>query len=142
MAKQTKKVIKKTTAKKPVKKATVKPAVETTKPCECGCGCCCHHHGAAHVLKKIIILAIVFALGMVAGKAFNFGAPRHHQPMFHPVFTNGCLDMATIKCPKMQENILKADVNGDGCVSVEEWKAAKPHHKHMKKEGCPFKNAK
>jgi len=137
MTKQTKKVIKKTTAKKTVKKAAVKPAVvETPAPCNCGCGCGCHKH----VLKKIIVLALVFALGMFAGKALHFGGPRFHKPMFHPVFTNGCLDMATIKCPKMQEHILKADVNGDGCVSVEEWKAAKPNH--MKKEGCPFNKGK
>ena len=144
MAKQTtKKVIKKTTAKKTVIKATVKPAVkpaavETQAPCTCGCGCGCHKH----ILKKIVVLAIVFALGMFAGKTLHFGAPKFHKPMFHPVFTNGCLDMATIKCPKMQENILKADVNGDGCVSVEEWKAVKPQHKHMQKEGCPFAHGK
>lgn len=146
MAKQTKKVIKKTTAKKPavktVKKVAAKPVVEAQKPCECGCGCgCgCHKH-AGHVLKKIIVLALVFALGMFAGKALHFGGSRHFHPMFHPVFTNGCLDLTSIKCPKMQEDILKADVNADGCISVEEFKAAKSQHKprHMKKGDMPFK---
>jgi hypothetical protein len=143
------KQIKKTTKniKTTAKKATVKkaPVVEQETPCPCGCGCGCHKHGFMHFLKKLIILAIVFLLGMFAGQSIHFGKPKS-CPFNHmqPVFTNGCLDMSAIKCPKMQEKLLAADVNGDGCVSAEEYKAMKqqmfqgkkrfPGHKHQPRD--------
>jgi hypothetical protein len=52
----------------------------------------------------------------------------------HPVFTNGCLDMQSIECPKMQEALQKADVNGDECISMEEYKAVKKEMKPMHKK--------
>ncbi len=132
----TKKQTKKTT-KTVAKKATVKkaPVVEQETPCTCGCGC--HKHGFTHLLKKLIILAIVFLLGMFAGQSIHFGKPKS-CPFNHmqPVFTNGCLDMSAIKCPKMQEKLLKADANDDGCVSAEEYKSMKQvmrQDKHGKK---------
>ena len=138
MAKQTKTTTKKTVAKKV---AAVKPAPVAEKTCACGkdCPCGCHKHSCAHKLKHIIILALVFALGMVAGRVLYFGpakhAPMHHK--MHPVFTNGCLDMQSIECPKMQEALQKADVNGDECISMEEYRAVKkemkPMHKKMQK---------
>lgn len=133
--KQIKKTTKAVAKKTAVKKA---PVVKQETPCPCGCGC--HKHGAAHFLKKLIILAIVFVLGMFAGQAIHFGKPKHfafqHMQHMQPVFTNGCLDMSAIKCPKMQEHLLKADANADGCVSAEEYKAMKQsmrQGKHGKK---------
>lgn len=135
--KKTTKTTKATARKTTVKKA---PVVEQETPCTCGCGCgCgCHKHGFMHLLKKLIILAIVFLLGMFVGQSVRFGKPKS-CPFNHmqPVFTNGCLDMSAIKCPKMQEKLLAADVNGDGCVSAEEYKAMK-QAMHQGKHGKKF----
>ncbi len=130
MAKQTKKIVKKTTAK-PV------PVMEHTCGKDCPCGC--HSHSATHRLKHVMILIIVFILGYACGKVMCFKPGIKFGPAhgFHPVFTNGCLDMQHIKCEKMQQKMLQADVNGDGCVSIEEYKAQKPDFmkKHNKKPG-------
>lgn len=139
MAKQTK------TTKKIVKKTAVKPAPVAEKTCACGkdCPCGCHKHGAAHLLKHIIIWAIIFALGMVCGKMMDCGHAHKKMPQrLHPVFTNGCLDMQSIECPKMQEALLKADVNGDECISVEEYRAVKKEMKPMNKKMFKGKKSK
>jgi len=129
----TKKTVKKTTVKKAtVKKSAVKAAPVMEHKCECGENCKCHCHGSAHWVKHIIVWAIIFALGMVCGKLVCCGGHgMKHMPKMHPVFVNGCLDMESIKCPKMQEKLLAADVDGNECVSVEEYKAIK---KEMRKE--------
>ena len=122
MAKQ----IKKNTA---VKKAA--PVREHNCVHDCPCGC--HKHGMGHRIKHVVILLLVFILGYACGKMFWFG-PMHHPMMPHmphmqhmqrPVFINGCLDMQSIKSQKMQEVLMSADVNGDACVSEEEYKAFK-----------------
>ena len=123
---------KKTPKKAPAKKISAKTAPVMKHECGCGrdCPCGCHKHGTAHVVKHIIVWAIIFALGLACGKMMNCG---HHKKMYRkkmqPVFTNGCLDMASIKCPKMSEEIIKADMNGDNCISVEEYKAWKRANK-------------
>ena len=126
-----KKTTKKSTAKKTVVKAT--PVME--HKCTCGEHCQCHCHGRAHLLKHIIVWAIIFALGMVAGKIFCCGHGPKHMPKMHPVFVNGCLDVTSIECPKMQEKLATADVNADECISIEEYRAVrkemKPMHKGM-----------
>ena len=130
MAKQIKKTTKAAVKKTTVKKAVVAAPVAEHK-CDCGCGaeCACHKHCHAHLLKRIVILAIVFALGMVCGKMIPCG---HHPKDIkfpiqqqHPVFTNGCLDVNTVQSPKMREELGKADVNGDKCISLEEYKAVR-----------------
>ena len=122
MAKQTKK----TPTKKTLTKKTNKTAPVMEHKCSCGADCPCHKHGAAHVVRHIIVWAIIFALGMACGKMMK---------RMHPVFTNGCLDMRSVNCPKMAEDIAKADINGDGCISVEEYRvfkqANKKFHKRM-----------
>lgn len=125
----TKKTIKKTTVKKaPVKKSA--PVME--HECECGGNCKCHCHGGAHWVKHVIVWAIIFALGMVCGKLFCCGNHgMKHMPKMQPVFVNGCLDMGSIKCPKMQEKLAAADVDANECISVAEYKAVK---KEMRKE--------
>lgn len=122
---------KKTTKKPTVKKTYAKPAPVMEHKCACGEQCHCHCHGSAHWVKHLIVWAIIFALGMVCGKMLDCGHGPKHMPKLHPVFEEGCLKMDSIKCPKMLEKLATADVNGDNCVSVEEFKALK---KEMKKE--------
>ena len=130
----TKKTIKKTTSKK----AAVKAAPVMERKCECGEHC--HCHGSAHWVKHIVVWAIIFALGMVCGKMFCCGGHgMKHMPKMHPVFVNGCLDMESIKCPKMQEKLAAADVDANQCISVEEYKAVK---KEMRKEMRAHKKGK
>ena len=119
--------VKKTTAKKTVVKAA--PVMEH----KCECGGHCHCHGGAHWVKHIIVWAIIFALGMVCGKMMYCGHGHKHMPKMNPVFVNGCLDMASIECPKMQEKLMSADVNADNCISMEEFRSVKKEMKHGKK---------
>lgn len=127
--KTTKKTVKKTT----VKKAPVKSAPVAEHKCMCDEKCACHCHGRAHLIKHIVVWAIIFALGMVCGKLLNCGGHHgmKHMPQMHPVFENGCLKMDSIECPKMAEKLAAADMNGDACISMEEYKAVK---KGMMKE--------
>ena len=53
------------------------------------------------------------------------------MPKMNPVFENGCLKMDSIDCPMMREKLAAADVDGNECISIEEYKAIK---KEMKKE--------
>ena len=115
---------------KNMKKTTVKTKPVMEQKCVCGENCRCHCHGGAHWLKHLLVWAIIFALGMVCGKILCHGHCHKGMPKMHPVFVNGCLDMQSIDCPKMQEKLATADVNGDECISVEEFKAMK---KEMKK---------
>lgn len=120
MAKQ----IKKTTT---VKKTAVKSAPVMEHKCGTDCPCGCHKHGTGHRIKHIVVLLLVFILGYACGKMMCCGKHRmpHMPHMQHPVFTNGCLDMQSIQSQKMQEVLMSADVNGDNCISVEEYKAFK-----------------
>ena len=133
MPTKTTKTTKKTVKKATVKKAPVKPAPVMEHKCMCDEKCNCHCHGRAHWVKHIIVWAIIFALGMVCGKMFCCGGHHgmKHMPKMNPVFENGCLKMDSISCPKMTEKLMAADVNGDNCVSIEEYKAVKAE---MKKE--------
>ena len=139
MAKQ----IKKTATKSVAKKTNVKMAPVMEHKCGCGADCPCHCHGAAHWVKHVIVWAIIFALGMACGKMMGCG--HHGKRMMnqkHPVFTNGCLDIKSIECPKMQEDIVKADVNGDACISVEEYKVWKKANKQPRKDMFKFRKRK
>ncbi len=125
----TKKTVKKTTTKKANVKST--PVMES----KCECAGHCHCHGSVHWVKHVVVWAIIFALGMACGKLVCCGGhgPKH-MPKMHPVFVNGCLDMESIKCPKMQEELATADVDGNECVSVAEYKAVKKEmYKSMRK---------
>ena len=114
---KTKKTTKRTTAKRVVKPA-VAPAPELH---EMHCGCKCTP------LKKVFYLGGMFILGFLV--AFFLVCPCHKHgpkmPRMHPVFVNGCLDMESIKCPKMQEELATADADANGCISEEEFHAVK-----------------
>lgn len=114
-----KKTAKKTAAKKPVVKAA--PVVEH----KCECGEHCHCHGRAHWLKHVIILALVFALGMVCGKMLPCGQHHKQMPKTHPVFVNGCLDVQSVTNKRLQEKLATADADSNECISVEEYRAAR-----------------
>lgn len=118
---------KKTVAKKTVaKKATapeLKPvivAAPETHECGCGkncpCGCKCGCRGV-RFFKKFVVILIVFALGFVAAK-MCCGGPR-------PTFVNGCMDVASVKCPKLQNALPMMDMDNDGCITKAEFKAFK-----------------
>ena len=115
----------KTTKKTTVKKVVSKPEVVAEHKCGCDEHCNCHCHGSAHWIKHVIVWAIIFALGMATGKIMNCGHPHKVAPKTHPVFTNGCLDMNSVKSPKLREKLETADISGDACISVEEYKAVR-----------------
>ena len=117
------KTVKKTNTKKMTTQKNTK-VIAAMKPelHECHCGCSCGP------VKKTIILTCMFLLGFAVAK-FAFCSCRyrfeHKMAHEHPVFVDGCLDMESIKCPKMQEILANADMDADGCISVSEFKAVK-----------------
>ena len=117
----------KTTKKAPVKKTEVKSEPVMEHKCECGENCKCHCHGRAHLIKHIIILALVFALGMVCGRVLYFGPAKHKpaQQRMHPVFVNGCLDAKSVTNKRLQEKLATADADKNECISMEEYRAAR-----------------
>ena len=126
--------VKKTAKKTTVKKTYAKPTPVKEYKCECGENCHCHCHGCAHWLKHVIVWAIIFALGMVCGKMLDCGHHGKHMPKMNPVFENGCLKMDSIQCPKMVEKLASADVNGDNCISMAEYKTMKKEMKENMRE--------
>lgn len=128
----TKPAVKKTVAKKtavkpaPVKQA--KMAAPVVDMHECGCGADCHCCGGCkcgaskfgRFVRKLIFVVIVFALGWFAA-GLNCGRPHH--PRMH--FVNGCLDTESVKCPKLQDALPAMDINGDGCITRDEFRAVK-----------------
>lgn len=122
-----KKAAAKPVAKKPaVKKVAAKPAVAPVAETHaCGCDAACACNGKCKCkkggfFKKLILFLIIFALGWVA--AGMFGCDKAGRKMPKPEFENGCL---VVKCPKLAEKVPQMDLNSDGCVSVEEFKASK-----------------
>ena len=127
---------------KTTKKSTAKPATKRTPKmtapvvtptqhtcdCEhaCACGCRCGK------FKKFIVLLIVFCLGYAVARFVSCGKPGFHGPRMHPKFVEGCLDMNSIKCPKMLEELQKADVDANGCISKVEYKALRKAMRHQK----------
>ncbi len=138
----TKKTVAKKTVSKPVaKKAPVKkcaqkkvvtPVVEMH---ECGCahGCSCHGHcdqkkcSFGRFIKKLIVFLIIFAMGFAAAKFCPMNKRIKMPP--RPEFSNGCL---VVKCPKMAEMLPMMDVNKDGCVNREEFRAARKMMRKIK----------
>ena len=133
------------TKKTNTKKTTVKTTPVMEHKCECGENCKCHCHGGAHWVKHVIVWAIIFALGMVCGKMMNCGHGAKHMMKSHPVFVNGCLDMQSIKNPKLVEKLTTADVDGNECISMAEYravkKAMKPARNGMRPEPQPAPEA-
>lgn len=141
--------------KAPAKKKVAAPVAQETvvlaapvTPCgkDCGCGCnggkkCgCGCGGMGRFLKKLVIFLVIFALGWCGAKFCMM--KKFHRGFNGPrvEFVNGCLDVAKIPCPEMAAKISIADVNGDGCISKEEFKTVKnemrKEFKDRRGEGC------
>lgn len=150
---------KKTTAKKTVTKKTVaakKPAVKKSvkkaapelqetivapempkckcgENCACGADCKCGRGGSrfGRFMIKLIMVLIVFALGFGAAKLLDcneFRGPRVD-------FDNGCLDTSSVKCPRLQLALPAMDIDRDGCITREEYRAVKSEmHRQMRAE--------
>ncbi len=132
-ATEVKKTAKKAAPKKAVKPAAVKEEIKVapmpeSAPCKCGghcnCGpdCKCAHRGSRCVrfMLKFIMILIVFALGFAAAK-FVDGNRYFRGPRVD--FDNGCLDVSSVKCPQMQEVLPMMDIDHDGCITHEEYRA-------------------
>ncbi len=125
-----KKVAPKKAAQKAVKqtaaeKKVVMPA-EMHHECNCGKDCACARksaRGFGRFLRKLIFALIIFALGFAAAKMYCCDRRPMRGARVH--FVNGCLDTASVKCPKMQEMLPMMDANQDNCISREEYKAVK-----------------
>ena len=129
---RTKKTTKRTTrtVRTAPAKTMVKAAAPETHEVHCGCKCT--------PLKKAMYLGGMFILGLAVAKFAFCPCPHHHQMKMnrmHPVFVNGCLDMESIKCPKMQEELATADTDANGCISEEEFRAAKHEMRREMREG-------
>lgn len=142
------KPVKKTTTKPATKKAAVKkttvkkvapaPMMEPmTHECQCGTGCQCGQKCKCgggckfgRFLMKLIMILIIFALGFATAK-YLVGGCKHMPRGPRVEFTNGCLDMTSVKCPKLLEALPAMDINQDGCITREEYRAVK---KEMRRE--------
>lgn len=148
-------VTKKTVAaKKPtVKKTVKKSAPELQEPvvapemaaCKCGAGCKCGENCACgsdckcnrggsrfgRFMIKLIMVLIIFALGFGAAKLLDcneFRGPRVD-------FDDGCLDVSSVKCPELQRALPMMDIDHDGCITREEYRAVKTElHRQMRAE--------
>lgn len=110
----------------------VAPVVETNdtpcacgKNCECGADCKCARRGSkfGRFLLKLIIVLFVFALGFAAAQFCNrdgcgFRCPRAD-------FDNGCLEVSSVKCPRLQNLLPTMDADQDGCITRQEFAAAR-----------------
>ena len=121
---KTKKTTKRTTTKRVVKPVVAPAKAPAPELHEHHCGCKCTP------LKKAFYLGGMFILGFVA--AYFLACPCHHHHKMkmgmhrmHPVFVNGCLDMQSVKCPKMAEELANADTDANGCISEEEFRTVK-----------------
>ena len=129
-----KKTVKKSPAKKPAKKV-VKPAVAAVaKPAfvnipEPERYCHCTKRKRNTILT--CVAAGFFLLGFLTYHLFFCPShPHHFKPKMN--FVNGCVDVTSIKCPKMLENLPAMDVDHDGCITKAELRASKKMMRHHK----------
>ena len=120
------KSVKKAPAKKPTKrvaKPAAKPVVAPQPVATeiLAAPACCH----CTRRKKFLYLFGMFVLGILVGQLFCYCGCGHHKhgPRVH--FVNGCVDVTTVKCPKMLEQLPAMDANNDGCITRAELRAAK-----------------
>ncbi|MDE6571409.1 MAG: hypothetical protein K2L95_04315 [Alphaproteobacteria bacterium] len=148
--------VKKTTTKKTVKAAPARDMAATMPMHEhhgCGahCGCGCQNGGTCkcgggfwRFVKKLFWFLVIFALGFAACMFLCDKPHNGRGPKMPVVFVNGCLDMAQVPCPKMQNALVAADVNGDGCITRDEYRAVKKELRAMRnagrERGCPCAN--
>jgi len=132
------KSVKKAPAKKPVKKVVkpavvVKPVVDEIPLPDPYCHCTKR--------KRNTILTCVFTgsfiIGFLVSQLFFCGCcHKKHIPRVQ--FVNGCVDVTTVKCPKMLEDLPVIDADHDGCITKKELRAAK---KMMRRHAKPAPDA-
>ena len=142
----TKKTVAKKTVSKPAttkktvaKKAVAAPVVEKfpcgcDKGCACGGECMCAKKKCTfgRFLKKLVLVLIIFALGFATAKMSCCDKRGKMGP--RPEFENGCL---VVKCPKLAEMVPMMDTDANGCVTREEFKAARKHLKRAPQPEAP-----
>ena len=133
MPKKTKKVATKRVAKKAPAKKMAKPAV-VAKPVfadipEPDRYCHCTKRKRNCILT--CVATIFFLLGFFTYHLFFCPQAPHFKP--HTQFVNGCMDVASVKCPKLLEDIPMIDADHDGCVTKAELRAAKKAMRHHKR---------
>lgn len=125
-------VAKKTPAKKPAKRVVKSAPAVAAKPVvtEIPAAPCCH----CTKRKKFFYLAGMFILGFLVAQLFCCCCGcKHHKRMPKLQFVDGCVDMASVKCPKMLEKLSAADADNNGCITKVELRAAKKHMRHHEK---------
>lgn len=131
--------------KKTVKKATAKPVEKKVKKteetfeqeCACGkdCKCGCQGGGCARTFKKIIISAIIFALGFAFAQLLDQDNCKHYKGYaMRASFVNGCMDTSKVKCPVLLEKIPTMDLNQDGCIDKDEYRIARKEYKELNRK--------
>lgn len=121
------KTVKKSPAKKPAKKIVKSVAAPVAKPVftdipEPSRYCHCTKRKRNTILTCVSI--IFFLLGMLVYHMF-FCDGHHPRYKMKPQFVNGCIDVTSIKCPKMLEGLPMMDTDHDGCITKTELRAAK-----------------
>ena len=126
----TKSVAKKAPVKKTTKRAVKSAPVAAQQPVVNEVPMtttCCH----CTRRKKFFYLIVMFVLGILVGQLFCCCGHQKH-PRVH--FVNGCVDVTSVKCPKMLEQLPTMDANNDGCITRAELRAAKRAMRHQKEE--------
>ena len=132
MPKTTKKTTaKKAPAKKPVKKIIKAPVAKAAPIAEIPMPdpyCHCTKR------KRNTILTCVFTgsfiLGAFVAHMLFCDCWRTRAPRME--FVNGCLNVESVKCPKMLEELPMIDADHDGCVTKAEMRATKKAMRHHK----------
>ena len=134
--KTTKKVVKKPAARKAAPKAAAKPVLKTTPVATAPASTCtpatCCGGKKGHWLKKVLLIIVVFALGYAA---CFFCPKKPGHGMMRKFDQNGCLMMERIKCPMLAQKVMAADLDNDGCITRQEFRAWK---KSVRGEPCPY----
>lgn len=72
--------------------------------------------------------ALGFAAAKLCGPDCGFRGPRVE-------FANGCLDVASVKCPRVQDALPAMDIDQDGCITRAEYDAVKTElRRHIRAE--------
>ena len=126
--------------KKPVKKIVKKPAKAVVASCAVPCAGGCKCKGKFACLKKVIVLALVFILGVVAGNlcakhrmaAHAAAEPARAQPTFE-FDANGCLILSERMRQRFAENNMDYS-----CITREqlrEWREQRREHAERMERG-------
>ena len=117
----------KKTVKKVVKPAAVAKPVVTEIPLP-DPYCHCTKRKRNCILTSVFVVS--FVLGILTAQFFGFCGCDHHKRAPRLEYVNGCVNVESIKCPKLLESIPMIDADHDGCVTKKEMRAAKKMMRH------------